>query len=84
MNAISVRLPEHLNAALSDVSRKRGLSKSTVLREALERSMVAQGAMASPAERWVEAWQGRLKLRRTDSVESIDPRLAHLLAKHAR
>lgn len=84
MNVITLKLPDDLNAALNEVSRKRGLSKSAVVREALEQSLRAQGAAASAAEQWVQAWQGRLKLPPTADVESADPRLAHLLAKHVR
>ena len=84
MNVITLKLPDDLNAALMEVSRKRGLSKSAVVREALEQSLLAQGVAASAAERWVQTWQGRLKLPQASEVEASDPRLAHLLAKHVR
>ena len=69
---------------MNEVSRKRGLSKSAVVREALEQSLVAQGVVASAAERWVVQWQGRLRLPSASEVQTEDPRLAHLLAKHVR
>ena len=84
MNVITLKLPDDLNAALKEVSRKRGLSKSAVVREALEQSLLAQGVAAGAAERWVAQWQGRLKLPDARDVEATDPRLAHLLAKHVR
>ena len=84
MNVITLKLPDDLNAALNEVSRKRGLSKSAVVREALELSLLTQGVAASAAERWVVQWQGRLKLPEAADVEASDPRLAHLLAKHLR
>jgi predicted transcriptional regulator len=84
MNVITLKLPDDLHAALKEVSRKRGLSKSAVVREALEQSLLAQGAAAGAAERWVAQWQGRLKLPDAHDVEAADPRLAHLLAKHVR
>ncbi len=84
MNVITLKLPDDLNAALIEVSRKRGLSKSAVVREALEQSLRAQGVAASAAERWVAQWQGRLKLPEAAEVEASDPRLSHLLAKHLR
>ena len=84
MNVITLKLPDDLNAALKEVSRKRGLSKSAVVREALEQSLLAQGVAAGAAERWVTQWQGRLKLPDARDVEATDPRLAHLLAKHVR
>jgi predicted transcriptional regulator len=84
MNVITLKLPDDLHAALKEASRKRGLSKSAVVREALEQSLLAQGEAAGAAERWVAQWQGRLKLPEASSVEAIDPRLAHLLSKHVR
>ena len=82
MHVISLKLPDNLNAALQEVSRKRGVSKSAVVREALEQSLMAQGAVAGAAERWVAQWQGQLKLPEGKTAESADPRLAQLLAKH--
>ena len=84
MNAITLKLPDDLNAALNEASRKRGLSKSAVVREALEQSLLAQGALAGAAERWVAQWQGSLKLPEANKVQATDPRLAHLLGKHVR
>ena len=84
MNVITLKLPDDLNAALNEVSRKRGLSKSAVVREALAQSLLAQGAVAGAAERWVAQWQGRLQLPTAPDAASTDPRLAHLLAKHVR
>ena len=84
MHVITLKLPENLNAALKEVSRKRGLSKSAVVREALEQSLLKQGAAGSAAERWVAQWQGRLKLPAAGDAKATDPRLAHILAKHVR
>ncbi len=71
-------------SALTEVSRKRGLSKSAVVREALERSLLAQGVAAGAAERWVARWQGCLKLPGAKDVDSNSDRLTHLLEKHHR
>ena len=84
MHVITLKLPDDLNTALNEVSRKRGLSKSAVVREALEQSLLAQGVVAGAAERWVAQWQGRLKLPAASDVQADDPRLAHLLTKHVR
>jgi predicted transcriptional regulator len=84
MNVITLKLPDDLNAALKEVSRKRGLSKSAVVREALEQSLLAQGVTAGAAERWVAQWQGRLKLPSMSDAQATDPRLAHLIGKHVR
>ena len=84
MQVVTLKLPESLNAALNEVSRRRGVSKSAVVREALEQSLLAQGVVAGAAERWLAQWQGRLQLPASASSLSEDPRLAHLLAKHLR
>ena len=84
MNVITLKLPDDLNAALKEVSHKRGMSKSAVVREALEQSLLSQGVTAGAAERWVAQWQGSLKLPEASEVESTDRRLAHLIAKHVR
>lgn len=84
MNVITLKLPDDLHAALKAVSLKRGLSKSAVVREALEQSLLAQGVEAGAAERWVAQWRGRLRLPNAAEAEATDPRLAHLLSKHVR
>lgn len=84
MNVMTLKLPDDLHAALNEVSRQRGLSKSAVVREALEKSLLAQGDVASAAERWVAQWRGRLQLPSMSEADVTDPRLAHLLAKHVR
>jgi len=85
MNVITLKLTEDLNAALNEVSRKRGVSKSAVVREALEQSLRAEGGVvAGAAERWVAQWQGRLRLPTATEARASDPRLAHPLSKHLR
>jgi predicted transcriptional regulator len=84
VNVITLKLPDALNAALNEVSRQRGMSKSAVVREALEQSLLAQGVVAGAAERWVAQWQGSLKLPAASETGTADPRLAHLLVKHVR
>ena len=84
MNVVTLKLPDSLHAALNEVSRQRGLSKSAVVRQALEQSLLAQGVVAGAAERWVAQWQGRLSLPVAGDVQASDPRLAHLLTKHVR
>ena len=80
MNVITLKLPDDLHAALKEVSARRHISKSAVVREALEKSLLAQGDEAAAAERWVAHWRGRLQ----STGKTSDPRLAHLLAKHLR
>ncbi len=80
MNVITLKLPDDLHSALKAVSVKRRLSKSAVVREALEQSLLVQGNEAAAAERWVAQWRGKLQ----PDAKTADPRLAHLLAKHLR
>ena len=84
MKVITLKRPDKLNDVLNEVSRKRGLSKSAVVREALEQSLLKQDVVDSAPEPWVVQWQGSLKLPEASAVEAADPRLAHLLAKHVR
>jgi predicted transcriptional regulator len=84
MNVLTLKLPDDLHAALNEASRQRGLSKSAVVREALEAALRAQGAAAGAAERWVTQWQGTLKLPDPSGLDATDLRLAHLMAKHVR
>lgn len=84
MNVMTLKLPDELHAALNEVSRQRGLSKSAVVREALELFLRNQGVVAGAAERWVAQWQGKLKLPDLGELEATDLRLSHLLAKHVR
>ena len=84
MDTITLKLPEELHSALKAVSARRGVSKSEVVREALERSLLDHGAGAAAAEAWVTRWRGRLDLPDSVAVERTDPRLAHLLTKHVR
>lgn len=84
MNVVTLKLPDDLNTALNEASRQQGVSKSAVVREALKQSLLAQGLAGSAAERWVVQWQGRLSLPDASDVETTDPRLAQLIAKHVR
>ena len=88
MNVLTLKIPEELDAALQAASRTRGLSKSAVVREALEQSLGRQADRAGTAERWVAQWRGRLsappKGRGKGKARPQDERLAHILAKHLR
>jgi len=89
MNVLTLKIPEELDAALQAASRARGLSKSAVVREALEQSLGRQTDQAGTAERWVAQWRGRLSAspptgERKGKAKPQDERLAHILAKHLR
>lgn len=84
MHVLTLKIPDDLFAALQEVSARRGLSKSALVRKALEHSLLAHGVAAGAAERWVAQWQGRLKLPAAGDAPATDARSAHLLAKHVR
>jgi predicted transcriptional regulator len=89
MNVLTLKIPDDLDAALQAASRARGLSKSAMVRQALEQSLNRQAEQAGAAERWVAQWRGRLSAspaaRRGKAAKVVsEDRLAHLLAKHVR
>jgi len=97
MNVITLKLPDELNDALRKASAQRKLSKSAVVREALEQALLRQSDEAGASERWVAQWRGSMTVARrvrgtaggasaTKGPEpaSADARLTHLLDKHVR
>lgn len=87
MNVITLKVPEDLDAALRAVSRQRGVSKSAVVRAALEQALELHEARAASAARWAAQWRGRLAMPAeagSPGSTGDDARLAHLLAKHLR
>lgn len=86
MNVITLKLPEYLDAALRAASEQRGLSKSAVVREALEQSLGLHEKRAGGAARWAAQWRGRLSVpaKGSSGPTDDDARLADLLAKHLR
>jgi predicted transcriptional regulator len=92
MNVLTLKIPEGLDAALLAASRSRGLSKSAMVREAIEQSLGRHEEQAGTADRWLTQWRGCLLATQTPAkmqpkapkVKAQDDRLAHLLAKHLR
>ena len=90
MNVLTLKIPDDLDAALQAASRERGVSKSAMVRQALEQSLNRQAEQAGAAGRWVAQWRGRLSAtpaaRKGRGAKAAAPedRLAHLLAKHVR
>ena len=89
MNVLTLKIPAELDAALQAASRARGLSKSAVVREALEQSLGRQADQAGTAERWVAQWRGLLSAALPagpgkGKAKPQDERVAHILAKHLR
>ena len=60
MNILTLKIPQELDTALQATSRSRGLSKSAVVREALEQALGRHAEGAAAAERWLAQWRGRL------------------------
>jgi predicted DNA-binding protein len=87
MNVITLKIPEDLDAALRAASRKRGLSKSAIVREALEHLLRQPAGDGTLAEAWVRRWRGRLAQparKGRVGTRAKDSRLEHILAKHLR
>lgn len=88
MNVLTLKIPDDLDAALQAASRMRGVSKSAMVREALEQSLGRQAEQAARAERWAAQWRGGASAGPAATgqgkVKPLDERLAHLLAKHLR
>ena len=88
MNVLTVKIPEVLDAALRAASRASGLSKSEMVRQALEQCLNRQAEQAGAAGRWVTQWRGRMASKpvvrgpKGAKTSVADDRLAHLLAKH--
>ena len=82
MHTLTLKIPESLDAALQTASARRRLSKSAVVREALERALADELKQGSPAVNWVDRWRG--VLRGQESTTTTDARVAHILNKHLR
>ncbi len=84
MNTLTLKIPQSLNDALDLASARRQMSKSAVVREALEKTLEADLHQASASAQWVKKWgtdMGKLKGISATGVRG-DDRLAHLLKKH--
>jgi predicted transcriptional regulator len=82
MATITLKIPDELNAALEAISARRRVSKSAVVRAALEEALAREETLAGAAARWVGEWRGQLRGRETPA--QANDRLAHLLEKHLR
>jgi predicted transcriptional regulator len=58
VNTLTLKIPEELDAALKTASAQRGMSKSAVVREAIEQALGRQLESAATAERWLGQWRG--------------------------
>jgi Arc/MetJ-type ribon-helix-helix transcriptional regulator len=82
MATITLKIPDEMNAALEALSARRHVSKSAVVRAALEETLARETETANAAAHWVETWRGRL--RGKEEARADDDRLKHLLSKHLR
>jgi predicted transcriptional regulator len=82
MNTLTLKIPQSLDDALQASSAKRQMSKSAVVREALEKTLAEELKQASPAAGWVNRWRGIMIS--SNSVKVKDDRVAHILDKHLR
>lgn len=82
MNTLTLKIPQSLDDALQLASARRQMSKSAVVREALEKTLATELTQVSPAAAWVNKWRGKMAGAALD--KQGDDRLAHLMQKHLR
>ena len=80
MNILTLKIPESLHSALQVASERRQISKSAVVREALEKVLADELKQTGPAASWVGRWRGALSGK--ESAKATDERVAHILSKH--
>ena len=80
MNTLTLKIPQSLDDALQLASARRQMSKSAVVREALEKTLASELTQVSPAAAWVNKWRG--KIAGSAPAKQGDDRLTHLLQKH--
>ena len=90
MNTLTLKIPDALDAALQLASARRHLTKSAVVRKALEKELADELSQTTPAANWLEQWRGAFAGQAIDPAENtvadtaIDARVAHILRKHLR
>ena len=82
MNTLTLKIPESLDAALQMASARRQMTKSAVVREALEAVLADELRQTTPAANWVGRWRGALSSSQANPA--ADARVAHILRKHLR
>ena len=90
MNPLTLKIPDAFDAALQLASARRHLSKSAVVREALEKELADELSQTSPAANWLGQWRGAFAAQAREPAKSAkadaatDARVAHILRKHLR
>ena len=82
MNTLTLKIPQSLDDALRVASEKRQMSKSALVRDALEKTLANELQQTTLAATWVDRWRGIVSS--SESAKSKDDRVAHILAKHLR
>jgi len=87
MNTLTLKIPQALDAALQLASARRHMSKSAVVREALEHMLAEELKQSTPAADWLGQWRGALSGPMKGEefpTASGDERVASILRKHLR
>lgn len=86
MNTLTLKIPDALDTALQLASARRHMTKSAVVREALEQLLADELKRTTPAANWLGQWRGALSTRVSGQTASTadDARVAHILQKHLR
>ena len=88
MNTLTLKIPDALDAALQLASARRHLTKSAVVRKALEKELADELSQTTPAANWLGQWRGAFAGQAIDPAENTvaltasDARVAHILRKH--
>ena len=82
MNTLTLKIPQSLDDALQAASAKRHMSKSAIVRDALEKTLAEELTQTGPAAGWTDRWRGIMTSAKL--TKSGDERVAHILAKHMR
>ncbi len=86
MNTLTLKIPEELETALERASARRRMTKSAVVRQALEHALADELRQSTPAANWVTQWSGVLACKASEATATGhgDARVAHILQKHLR
>jgi predicted transcriptional regulator len=86
MNTLTLKIPDALGTALQLASARRHMTKSAVVREALEQVLADELKQTTPAANWLGQWRGAFAGKVSNQAEDAvgDARVAHILKKHLR
>lgn len=89
MNTLTLKIPDTLQAALERASARRHVSKSAMVREALEKLLADELKQGTPAAQWLGQWRGVCAAKEGEPSggphsAADDARVAHILCKHLR